>query len=105
MDWRVIWTELAWDDLEQVLTYIAKDSPHYAGSFGREVREAARSLMRFAERGRRVPEFETPSIREIFVRSYRLIYSLSPEAVCILAFIHGARDLQALFKREGRPQG
>jgi hypothetical protein len=32
------------------------------------------SLRTFAERGRVVPEIDTPDIREIFIRSYRLIY-------------------------------
>ncbi len=30
MDRRVIWTEVASRDLDQVIRYIAKDSTHYA---------------------------------------------------------------------------
>jgi len=102
MDRRVVWTEAAWRDLEQVIRYIARDSPHYAASFAREVRDAARSLFRFAERGRCVPELDTPDIREIFVGSYRLLYSLSGETLHILGLIHGARELGAFWKREKR---
>jgi hypothetical protein len=36
-----------------------------------EARQAARSLKRFAERGRIVPEVGDPGIRELFVRRYR----------------------------------
>ncbi|PIV02528.1 MAG: hypothetical protein COS57_12050 [Syntrophobacterales bacterium CG03_land_8_20_14_0_80_58_14] len=60
---KVTWTESAWIDLEEVADYIAKDSPHYAGAFIREVRDAARSLAYLAERGRTVPEFNDPPIR------------------------------------------
>ncbi len=74
---KVIWTESAWIDLEEVADYIAKDSPHYASAFVREVRDAVRSLIDLAERGRLVPEFNDPSIRELFVRSYRLIYQVT----------------------------
>lgn len=102
MDRRVIWTETAWVDLEQAVSYIARDSSHYAASFTREVRDASRSLRRFAERGRSVPEIGQPDVREIFVRSYRLVYSISGETLCILGRIHGARDLSALWEREKR---
>lgn len=100
---EVTWTETAWNDLEEVADYIAKDSPHYAAAFVREVRDAARSLAYLAERGRAVPEFNDPNVRELFVRGYRLIYRVTEQAVYIVGFIHGARDLWALWEGEGRP--
>jgi toxin ParE1/3/4 len=102
MDRRVVWTETAWSDLEQAVTHIAKDSLHYAAAFAREARDASRSLSQFSNRGRVVPEFDDPTVREIFVRSYRLLYSVSKDAVYILGFVHGARDLKALWERRGR---
>jgi toxin ParE1/3/4 len=99
---KVTWTESAWIDLEEVADYIAKDSPHYAGAFIREVRDAARSLAYLAERGRIVPEFNDPLIRELIVKSYRLIYKVTEQTTYILGFIHGARDLSALWERERR---
>jgi plasmid stabilization system protein ParE len=81
MDRRVVWTETAWSDLEQVVTHIAKDSSHYAAAFTREARDASRSLSRFSNRGRVVPEFNNPTLREVFVRSYRLLYTVSKDAV------------------------
>jgi len=99
---KVTWTESAWIDLEEVADYIGKDSPHYAGAFVHEVRDAARSLAYLAERGRTVPEFNDPSIRELFVRSYRLIYQVTEQNVYVVGFIHGARDLVALWERERR---
>ena len=100
---RVVWTEIAWSDLEAAADHIAKDSPNYAAAFVREVRDAARSLAYLAERGRVVPEFDDPSIRELLVRSYRLVYQVTEETVHIIGFIHGARDLEALWEREERP--
>lgn len=99
---EIVWTESAWRDLEEVADYITKDSSHYAAAFVREAREAARTLTYLAERGRVVPEFNDPSIRELFVRSYRLIYKVAERAVYIIGFIHGARDLWALWERERR---
>jgi plasmid stabilization system protein ParE len=99
---KVIWAEGAWTDLEQVANYIARDSPRYAAAFTREVRDAARSLARFAERGRVVPEYADSNLRELFVRSYRLIYQVQEDRAYILGFIHGSRDLWTLWEQEGR---
>ena len=99
----IVWAEIASDDLEATADYISRDSPTYAGACARDVRDAARSLAHFAERGRVVPEFNDPGIRELFVRNYRLIYQLDPMTVYIIGFIHGARDLRQLWEREKRP--
>jgi len=104
MAWKVAWTESAWSDLQDAADYIAKDSPHYAAAFVREARDAARSLDNLAERGRVVPEFNDPSIRELFVRNYRLIYQVTEQAAYIIGFIHGARDLWELWERGVRPR-
>lgn len=101
---EVTWAESAWSDLEQTANFIAKDSPRYAAAFVREGRDAARSLGRFAERGRVVPELNLANVRELFVRSYRLIYNVRADEVCVLALIHGSRDLAALWERESRPK-
>lgn len=99
---RIIWTGIAWDDLEAAAHFIARDSPRYAAAFVREARDAARSLSQFADRGRIVPEFNDSRIRELFVRNYRLLYRVSKASVHILGFIHGSRDLWRLWEREGR---
>jgi len=105
MDRRVVWTETAFSDLEQVVTHIAKDSSRYAAAFAREALKASRSLAQFSNRGREVPEFCDPNVREIFVRSYRLIYTMALDVVNILGIVHGARDLRALWDREERHLG
>ena len=99
---KVIWTESAWNDLEESANYISRDSPYYAAGFVHEVREAARILSAQAQIGRVAPELNSPDIRELIVRNYRLIYQIEEEAVYIIGFIHGARDLTALWKREGQ---
>jgi hypothetical protein len=35
-------------------------------------------------------------VREIFIKSYRLIYEVKEDAVIILAFIHGARQMRSI---------
>lgn len=91
---EIIWTDSAWNDLQETADYIAKDSVNYAAAFVQEARDAARSLSTLSERGRVVPESDDPSIRELFVRNYRLMYQITDSTVYIVGFIHGARDLQ-----------
>jgi toxin ParE1/3/4 len=79
-----------------VADYIAQDSRHYAATFVREVRDAARSLATFAERGRIVPELNDPAVRELLVGRYRLMYRVAPSTAQIVAFVHGARDFRGL---------
>jgi len=97
---QVAWTEIAWRDLERIADYIAEDSPGYAATLVRRVRDSARSLEEMAERGRVVPELEEPTVRELIVGSYRLIYEVDDAHVNILGLIHGARDLAALWDKE-----
>jgi len=47
-------------------------------------------------------DLEEVSGRELFVRRYRLIYQVTEQTIYIIGFIHGARDLLALWEREGR---
>jgi toxin ParE1/3/4 len=96
---KIVWSESAWIDLETVADFIARDSPYYAASFVREIRNHARSLSRMSSRGRVVPEIGDRQIRELFVQSYRLIYKVERSRVAILALVHGARDLEALWAR------
>jgi toxin ParE1/3/4 len=96
--WRVVWTDPAWENLQAAADYIAQDSPRYAAALIRETRDAARSLKNFANRGRIVPEIDHPSIRELFVWRYRLLYRIANSEVQIVAFIHSARDLGAALR-------
>ena len=90
---KVDWADPAWDDLSGIAEYIARDSEYYAATFVQEIKEAAASLAEFAERGQVVPEFGDPSIRELLVKSYRLLYRVSEKRVVILTLIHGARRI------------
>jgi len=96
---EVVWSFQADSDLESIADFIAKDSPFYAASFVREIRDVSRTLNQFSVRGHIVPEIAQSNIREIVIGKYRLIYSIEKSRVVILALIHGARDLSGLLKK------
>lgn len=89
---RVIWTDQARVAFDDVLTYIAEDSLDGAQAVLEQALAAAEALATLSERGRVVPELDDPSVREVFVYSYRMLYEITESEVRILAFLHGARD-------------
>jgi plasmid stabilization system protein ParE len=98
---RVVWSDEAARDLELIAEYIARDSPAYASSVVRTLVDAGRTLEQFPFAGRAVPEAAEPTLREVFVYSYRVIYRATSDAVTILAVIHGRR----LLTRSDLPTG
>ena len=94
MAFTLKWSEEALEDIESIATYIEKDSPIYAKSVVSKFFEKAEILQEFSDLGRTVPEFNDPTIREIFVYSYRLIYRIDEEELLFVAVVHGKRLLQ-----------
>lgn len=93
---EVEWAESAVASLVDAIEYIARDSPSYAAAFAVRAERVAASLGTFPERGRRVPEFADPAVRELPVGSHRLIYRVGRTRVLLLAFVHQSRDLASL---------
>jgi plasmid stabilization system protein ParE len=96
----VDWAVSARAALDDVVTYISQDSHQAAIQVLEKALEVGASLATLAERGRVVPESNDPTIREVFVFRYRLMYEVREDRVLILAFVHGARDFGALQKNE-----
>jgi plasmid stabilization system protein ParE len=99
MDYKVVWSPAAVEDVEFLAEYIAKDSEFYARTVVDKILAVARRLTDFPSAGRIVAELEDEMIRERFVYSYRLIYRLRNKQITILAVIHGKRLLDSLVER------
>ena len=93
MDYKLIWSPDALDDIEAIGNYISRDSEFYAESTVLKIYEAPQSLVKFPELGRIVPEIENEYIRELFVFQYRIIYEIKCNEIHILTVIHGKRLL------------
>ncbi|HEY5042602.1 MAG TPA: type II toxin-antitoxin system RelE/ParE family toxin [Verrucomicrobiae bacterium] len=93
MDFKVFLSDDALSDLERIVAYITPHNAVAAGRIGNQLLGAALSLRTFPERGRMVPEFRRPELREIIFRSYRIIYRMndSDQSLEIVRFWHGAR--------------
>jgi toxin ParE1/3/4 len=97
---KVAWSNESDEDLDSIAEYIAKDSEFYALSFVQEILDTGNSLETFPERGRIVPELGYSNIRELFIREYRLIYSIEEDRILILGIVHGKRDLKRLWEKD-----
>ena len=88
---QVIFAPRAERDLESAVRYIAKHAgSEIAQRFGMQLLDKALTLATFPERGRAVPEIGLP-FREIFYRSYRIVFRVVGKRVEVVRFWHAAR--------------
>ena len=81
-------------DLEQMVTYYEdQGSPDVGRRIINEVLERVETLQDHPDMGRVVPEFDTPSLRELIQPPFRIVYRREPELVRIVRVWRGERML------------
>lgn len=93
MDYQVVLSPSARADLRSIVRFISFDAPDTALQFGQFLVSQTKRLAQFPELGRVVPEFDDDLLREIIVRSYRIVYRLdhSKHLIEIVRFWHAGR--------------
>ena len=76
---KIIWSELALDDLKNIYDYISKDSIIYANRVIEKIILRIDQLENFPKSGRVVPELNNNSIRELIQNNYRIIYKVTAQ--------------------------
>jgi plasmid stabilization system protein ParE len=90
---RVRWTFRAKDDLLVIAHFIATDDPVAARAWVAKLREQVRRAASTPLAGRRVPELARDDIREVLLRSYRIVYRIEPRGIVVLTVFEGHRLL------------
>lgn len=90
---RLIWTEIAIEDLQLIHEYIYNDSKVYADRFIGKIINLIDQLENFPKSGRVVPEFNSEVIRELIEGSYRIIYKIDSDYISIVRIHHSSRLL------------
>jgi toxin ParE1/3/4 len=92
VEYEVIISQSALRDLQQIRTYIARDNPSAAETFGQKLLDDAESLRTFPERGGLV--LQRPGARFVVVHPYLIIYRIMEQShtVRVLRYWHGARE-------------
>ncbi len=99
MDYKVVWSPEAIEDLQSVAEYIERDSEFYARAVVIKILDVSQGINHFPLRGRIVPEIEDKKIRELFVYSYRVIYQIKESQILIVAVIHDKRLFDSISER------
>ncbi|MFO8020800.1 MAG: type II toxin-antitoxin system RelE/ParE family toxin, partial [Promethearchaeia archaeon] len=67
------WTELAKEDLKEIIDYLSQASSQYGEYFRSRVFEEIENIRDFPLMGRKVPEFDNSDLRELLFQKYRII--------------------------------
>lgn len=87
------WSVRAMRDLEQIATYIARDNPGAARRWVRKLRDAAERASQVPLAARVVPEVQRDDVREVFVRSYRIVYGVREHHIFVFTVLGGGKQL------------
>ena len=90
---KVVWSVESLKDIEEIISYISKDSKLYAINFASKIISAVETLEAFPEIGRIVPEYDNTLIREIIYRNYRIVYKISEKVIEIATVFQGSKRL------------
>jgi toxin ParE1/3/4 len=101
MNARLTTREAADNDIRDIVTYIAVDSPRAAERFRIEIWDAFRLITEQPNIGRAHSDFTIP-LRSIRVsprfRKYLVFYRVDRQAVEVVRILHSARDIAGLLE-------
>ena len=91
----VRWSARARRDVRAIRDYIAQASPVYGRHMATRLFDRADLLAEHPAAGRRVPDYDDPSIRELVEPPYRIIYRYveGAAAVDVLTVVHGRQRM------------
>jgi toxin ParE1/3/4 len=90
---KVIWAPLAEEQAADAFAYIASERPAAAVKWFERLVSKTESLSALPDQGRMVPEAQRPSLREIYVEPYRVVYHLGEDVLVVLSVQHERRNL------------
>ena len=92
---RLIWTEPALFDLDEIAEYIALDDPLAASRYVQKVFDRVERLEAHPHSGKRPPELHRTLYREVVVPPCRIFYRVEENAVYILYVMRAERLLRS----------
>jgi plasmid stabilization system protein ParE len=86
---KIRWTHRAAGDLVAIGEHIARDKSAAARAWVERLRERAAGIAEAPLAGRVVPELGRDDVREVFLRSYRIVYRVVPGGAVVLTVFEG----------------
>ena len=94
MDYTVVLSPKAVGDLEAIVRYISLTNPIAARKVGRRLLSKTKDLSQFPFKGQKVPEFDSPEIRQLILVPYRIVYRVEEDKkrISVARFWHSAQE-------------
>ena len=93
---KLTWTHEALNRLVEIEEYISEDSPTRAQKFTNQIIQKAESLRKYPKKGRIVPEFSIPELRELIYKNYRIVYKIKQDSLDILTVFESHRLIRII---------
>ncbi len=100
---KVIWSESAYQDLANIIQYIAENSPSNAQKTLAKIKKTVAGLYFSPERGRIVPELQDQNIvmyRELIIAPWLVMYRISEKNVLVLSVIDSRRNVEDILLKK-----
>ena len=101
--YEIIWARVAENDLNEIIDYIAMDSPANALKIFKKIKNKASSLYTMPERCRIVPELKDQGVmqyREFVLSPWRIMFRVTKMKVYVLSVLDSRRNIEdILLKR------
>lgn len=94
---KVVFSNQAERDLEEIGDLIALDNPSKAVSFVQDLRESCKKIESFPSIGVERAELE-PDSRMLVHKKYLIFYYIADNKAIVDRFLHGSRDIEAVFE-------
>lgn len=91
---KVIWSRESLRQLIEIEHFISKDNPERAIKFIDRLIDRGEKVKDYPYKGRIVPEFSLDEIREVFEKTYRIVYKISADQIEILTVFEGRQLLR-----------
>jgi plasmid stabilization system protein ParE len=100
---KVVWSTSAYQDLSDILEYIAEDSPPDARKILSKIKKSVADLYLIPQRGRLVPELQDQGIilyRELVIAPWRVMYRISDKTVLVLSVIDSRQNVEDILLKK-----
>lgn len=98
---KIIISEEAHKDIEEIFKYIAKDSLRYAEETVKNIYKKINDLQKSPYIGRYIPNLVNKECREIIYKSYKIVYTISEfkGEIYIQFIVHSSRNFKSIFNK------
>ena len=95
--YEIIWARVAENDLNEIIDYIAMDSPANALKIFKKIKNKASSLYTMPERCRIVTELKDQGVmqyRELILSPWRIMFRVTRMKVYVLSVLDSRRNIE-----------